>query len=506
MWQRFTLYDSRVIAHYLGTLMLFLAAALCAPFFVAAVMQEWGPAARYLLSIGVALILASILRMAHVAPGQLDNRQAIAVTALAWLVLAVIGAIPLYLSGHFGSYLDAFFESMSGWTTTGASLAQDLDHLSIADNMWRFTMQMVGGQGVIVIALSLGMFGTAVDSSLYSSEGRSEHVVPNIMQTTKFIVRFSVLFITIGVVIMTCLCLWLGMDGPRAFFNGLWLSIASFNTSGMTAMSTGILYYHCGPLEMVAMVLILLGSINFTLHNEVWRGRIYHFVKDIEVVTLAVWLGVAVLVFTLATCAAGGYDDLPTLLRRSVFTVVVAFSSTGFQTITANQLTTVISSGALLILIFCMAMGGSAGSTTGGIKAFRVGILLKELVAYIKEVLAPDSARQVVMYYHVGRHPLTNSLVRANLAVFLLFCAAFLVTTIATVAFGYDAAEAMFESVSMASNIGMSVGIIQPGMPDVLKLLYIFDMWAGRLEYVALIALLTSVIMSMKPRKKVSRG
>ena len=104
--------------------------------------------------------------------------------------------------------------------------------------------------------------------------------------------------------------------------------------------------------------------------------------------------------FVAALCTSNLYDELPTLLRRGVFTVVSAFSSTGFQTISTNQMTTVISSGALLIIVFCMAIGGSAGSTSGGIKALRVGILAKELVAYIKDMLAPASARQMVSYYH----------------------------------------------------------------------------------------------------------
>lgn len=503
MWQRFSFYDFRVIAHYLGVLMMFLAAALCVPLITALAVQEWAPATHYLLTLGLALSVAAVLRMVMPNPGKLSPKQALAVTAFAWLLLALIGAVPLLMSGHYGSYLDALFEGMSAWTTTGASLVQDLDHMSTADNMWRFTMQCVGGQGVVVIALSLGLFGRAVDSSLYSSEGRSEHVIPNIMQTTRFIVKFSTVVIVLGTVALGAVCLVMGMDPLRSFFNGLWLSIASYNTGGMTAMSTGIIYYHSGVLEMVVMVLIFIGSINFTLHSEIWRGRIEHFFKDIEVRTLFVWLSVVLMAFVAALCASGIYNDLPTLLRRSVFTVMAAFSSTGFQTISVNQMTTLISSGALLIIIFCMAVGGSAGSTTGGIKVLRIGVLVTELVAYIKDLLAPASARQVVRYYHVGWHPLTQDLVRANLAVLLLYGVMFLVVTIATVAHGYPAVSSMFESVSMVSNIGMSCGIIQPGMPDMLKVLYIFSMWAGRLEYITLIALIVSILVSFKPRKKV---
>ena len=260
MWQKFSLYDFRVIAHYLGVLVLFLAVAQCVPFGVALVLGEWNPASRYLLGIGIALVVGSLLRMCLVTPGKLSPKQALAVTGFAWLVLALLAAIPMALSGHYGSYLDAVFEGMSSWTTTGASLTQDLDHMSIADNTWRFTMQCIGGQGVVVIALSLGLFGRAVDSSLYSSEGRSEHVIPNIMQTTRFIVRFSAAFIVLGTFVLTGLCLFVGMEPLRAFFNGLWLAVASFNTGGMAAMSTGILYYHSGLIEVVVMILILMYS------------------------------------------------------------------------------------------------------------------------------------------------------------------------------------------------------------------------------------------------------
>ncbi len=503
MWQKFSFYDFRVIAHYLGVVMMFLAAAECVPFAVAVVLAEWSPAAHYAFGIGVAIIVGSLLKIVLPSPGKLTPKQALAVTGFAWLALALLGCIPLYLSGHYASPLDAIFEGMSAWTTTGASLVRDLDHMSIADNTWRFTMQCIGGQGVVVIALSLGLFGRAVDSSLYSSEGRSEHVIPNIVQTARFIVRFSATTIVIGTILTTGACLALGMQPVRAFFNGLWLAVASFNTGGMTSMSTGIIYYHSALLEIVIMLLIILGSINFTLHSEVWKGHIEHFFRDIEIRTLVIWLSVVLVAFVATLCAAGAYDDLPTLLRRAVFMVVAAFSSTGFQTISVNQMTTVISSGALLIIIFCMAVGGSAGSTTGGIKVLRVGVLVKELVAYIKDLLAPASARQVVTYYHVGRRPLSTELVRANLAVLLLYGVAFLVTTIATVACGYTATSSMFESVSMVSNIGMSCGIIQPGMPDALKVLYIVDMWAGRLEYVTLIALIVSIVASIRPKRRV---
>ena len=122
MWQRFTLYDVRVIGHYLGVLVLFSSLALLVPFVTALACAEWTPATHYLLTIGIALIVGSALRFLRIDPGRLNRQQALAVTGFAWIVLAFVAAVPLYLSGHYLSYLDALFDGVSGLTTTGASV------------------------------------------------------------------------------------------------------------------------------------------------------------------------------------------------------------------------------------------------------------------------------------------------------------------------------------------------------------------------------------------------
>ena len=153
MWQRLSFYDLRVIGHYLGALVLIATIGLAAPLVVAILFGEWAAAARYLFAAGVFLIAGSALRFLRIQPGRLSRQQAFAVTGLAWLVLALFGAIPLAGSGHYANYLDALFESVSGFTTTGASIVRDLDHLSYADNMWRFMMHLVGGVGLVVVGL-----------------------------------------------------------------------------------------------------------------------------------------------------------------------------------------------------------------------------------------------------------------------------------------------------------------------------------------------------------------
>lgn len=501
MWQRFTLYDVRVIGHYLGVLVLFSSLALLVPFSTAIACQEWKPAAHYLLAIGVALIVGATLRFLRIEPGRLDRQQALAVTGFAWIVLSFIATILLYLSGHYATYLDSLFDCVSGMTTTGASVILDLDHLSYADNMWRFMMHLIGGLGLIVVALSFGLFGKRAGASLYMSEGRSEHVVPNVVQTTQFIAKIAVGIILIATVVLTGMCLFIGMEPLRAFLQALWISISGFMTGGFAPMSQSIMYYHSFPIEVVLMLLMLLGSINFVLHAEVWKGRVAVFFRDLEIRTMVLWLAVVTCVFAASLSASADFSNLPAMLRRGLFMVISAFSTTGFQNITTNQLETSLTSGAFLVLAMLMAVGGSGGSTSGGIKFSRMGIIAKSMVSTIKEALAPDSARVVVAYNHVGRRVLTPDIVKEAMTVFILYVVTYAVGALVGIAHGFEAAPAIFESVSMASSGGIVSSLAAPGMAPTLETFYIVQMWAGRLEFVTLVALLVEIVVSLNPRK-----
>lgn len=502
MWQRFSLYDLRVIGHYLGTLIMFSALLMAVPFITALIFHEWEPAARYLFAIGVALVAGALLRFLRIEPSRLTRRQALAVTGLAWIVLAFFCSIPLYFSGHYLTYLDALFDGVSGLTTTGASVIVDLDHLSNADNMFRFVMHLLGGLGLIVVALSIGLFGKRAGASLYTSEGRSEHVVPNVIQTTQFIARITVVVIAIATVLLTLMCLVSGMEPARAFLHALWISISGFVTGGFTPMAQSILYYHSFPVELVLVFLMLLGSISFVIFAEVRRGRIGMFLRDIETRTTVLWVSAMTLVFTASLATWPLFSELPALLRRGFFMIISAFTTTGFQTITTNQLTTVLSSGAFLALALLMAVGGGAGSTAGGIKLYRVGIIFKSIVSTVKEALAPDSARVVVAYSHLGRRILTPEVVKEAMTVFILYVITYALGALVGIAHGCEATQAIFESVAMTSNGGIITGVVSPGMPVTLELFYIFQMWAGRLEFVTLLALLAEIVASVVPRKK----
>lgn len=505
MWQRYTFYDFRVMAHYLGDLVLLLAAVLVVPLVTALAFGEWEPAVNYLYTIGIALIVGTALCAVCVSPGQLNRQQALAVTGFAWIVLALIGAFPLFWSGHYGSYLDALFDAVSGFTSTGASVIMDLDHLAYSDNMWRFVMHFVGGLGLVVILLSLGMGGHG-GSSMYSSEGRSEHVLPNIVQATRLILRVSVVMVSVFGLVIGLYCLISGMEPVRAFLHGVWLAISSFMTAGFTPASSNVYGYHSLPMEITIMVLMLLGGVNFALYGALWVGRTHDLFSDSELRAMAIWLTVLVVAATLSLAASTSFSDAGGIMRRGLFMILSAASTSGLMTVTQNQMVTVLSSGAFLVLAFAMSVGLASGSTAGGMKVNRLGIVARTVAATIKRTASADTAVIVSKYYHVGKRVVSESASREAMTIFSLFIAMFGIGTITAIAYGYEATQAIFDSVSMASNGGLTSGIIAPDMPMGLESLYIWMMWAGRLEFVTLIALVVKILVSVKEGVRFHRG
>ena len=497
MWQRYTLYDFRVIAHYLGDLILLLAAVLVVPLATAVVFHEWEPAVHYLYAIGVSLIVGTILCYICISPGQLNRQQALAVTGFAWLTLALIGAIPLFLSGHYGSYLDALFDAVSGFTSTGASVIMDLDHLSYADNMWRFVMHFVGGLGLVVILLSLGMGGRGA-SSMYSSEGRSEHVLPNIVQTTRLILRIAFVMVAVFGIVIGIFCFMAGMEPVRAFLHGIWLAITGFMTAGFTPMSSNVYAYHSLPMEVALMVLMLLGGVNFGLYAALWKGRTDDLLDDTETRAIAVWLTLLVAVTALSLAASTAFSEAPAIMRRGLVMVISAASTSGLMTITGNELTTAFSSGSFLVLALAMSVGLASGSTAGGIKINRLAIIARSILATIKQTASADSAVVISKYYHVGKRVISAAAVQGARPIFTLFIAVYASGTLTAIAYGYEATSAIFDSVAMASNGGLTSGIVAPDMPAGLESLYILMMWAGRLEFVTMFALLMKILVSAK--------
>ena len=502
MWQRLTLTDVRIIIHYLGSLILGSCIIMMPSLIVAIIFDEWAPALRYLTAIGIALILGSIMSLAYIKPEKLNRQQAIGVTALAWIVLSLLAAIPLFYSGHYLNYLDAVFDSVSAFTTTGATLVVDLNHLSYADNMMRFMMCLTGGLGIIVVALSLGIFGKGTSAALFTGEGRSEHVIPNIVLATRFILRMTLIVIAATTLILTCIMALSGLEFSRAILHGFWLAITSFVTAGVTPMSDSLMYYNNLSLEVVCMIIMIVGAISFTLFYFLFKGKTLTFFKDLEVKTAIIWMAVMTFVFTSSATNSQYFNSLPALVHRGTFTLLSAFTTTGLSVVTQNQLSVVFTSGAFVAIALIMAVGASAGSTAGGIKLERLGIICKSILLSIKQAISPNTAKISMHYYHGTVKVLDPVVVKNAMTIFILFVMTYIAGMLAGIACGYDAKLSLFESIALTSNTGITCGIAVAGMPVSLEIGYIILMWAGRLEFLALLSFFAQIIASLKPRRR----
>lgn len=274
------------------------------------------------------------------------------------------------------------------------------------------------------------------------------------------------------------------------------MTIAAYDTGGFGPQSQNLLYYHNLSAEVILLFLMLAGMLNFSLHADLWRGDRSEIRRNIEARTLA--LNVLILVtftaFGLAGTAAFNTDM--EVLRKGLFHVVSANSGTGHQTLYASQWSG-MGGTAFIAIVLAMAFGGMVSSTAGGIKAMRIGFMWKGVMHSVKTSLSPDSAVVRTRFHHITDKILTPEMVSSALMVFALYMITYVTGGLVGAAYGYNGANAMFESVSAAANVGLSTGITSPDMPTGLKLVYMAQMWAGRLEFVALFSLFTALFVSV---------
>lgn len=501
MWIRLTVAEVRAVAHYLGVLTIGLGLAMTAPLIVAMLYGEWDPALDYLLGIALAVAVGATLMLADVSGPPISHRQAFLITPLAWVIGSAIGAVPLALSGHYAGYLDAAFESVSGFTTSGLTLVQDLDHMAYAHNMWRHLMHLIGGQGIIVAAVSLAIgLRRGGAFSLYLAEGRNERILPNVVHTARFIWVVTAVWVGLGTVMLTALNAWNGMALDRAGLHAFWITVAAYDTGGFAPQSQNAMYYHSPLFETMTMFLMLAGTLNFNLHADLWRGDFKEILENIEARTL---LGNMLVLAAFAGAGAamsGLYGTDSEILRKGLYHIVSANSGTGHQTLYPARWHD-LGSVAFFSVILAMAFGGMVSSTAGGIKSLRIGLIIKSIVLEVRRMLSPESAVVRTTFHHLIDRPLTSQLASSALMVFVLYIVTYLTGGLAGAAYGYPLDAALFEAVSATANVGLSSGITSPGMPTGLKLLYMFMMWAGRLEFLTLLSLIFAALLSVVPRR-----
>lgn len=492
--------DARIVGLYVGRVIGVLGVAQLLPATLAAVLGEWNSLTALLIGASLAITLGRLAEARLATRAPLNWSHGMVVAASAWLVGALVAAVPLYLSGHLGSYLDAVFEAMSGLTTSGLTVLQDLDHLAYSMGLWRSLTHFIGGQGIVLTVL--GMFAGAAGQAgtLYVSEAREERIMPNVVRTARFIWRVAIAYLLVGTAALWTAGQVAGLSGWRSAYHALNLFMAAFDTGGFSPMSASIGYYHSFTLEATVMVLMIAGALSFGLHYQLWRRQPREPLRNIETRSLAVSLLGLTAVLMVGLARAGTFLETVPLFRKGFFTVLSAHTGTGFSVTAPALFTTDWGLLAPAAVVGAMALGGMASSTAGGIKAVRIGFTAKGLWRDIRRVLLPESAVVVATYHSQRRRVLRDEQVRAAVTILLLYLLTYIAGGIVGLFYGVEFTEAMFESTSATANVGLSVGVTSPELVTPLKLTYVIQMWVGRLEFMAVFALLATLVAGVRGR------
>jgi trk system potassium uptake protein TrkH len=492
------LQDIKVIGYYLGKIILGLALTMILPIVIGLFFSETNPVFDFLIALEIAVIFGLILTKLCFTEKDLNWMQGMIVVSLSWLVAMFLGAIPLYLSGHWKSYLDACFDAMSGFATTGLALVQDLDHLSYAHNFWRHLVMFIGGQGIIIVALAFFIKGFSGAFKMYVGEARDERIMPNVVHTSRFIWLVSLTYLLLGTLALAISGIFNGMKPVNAFFHGACIFMAAFDTGGFSPQSQNILYYHSFAYEVITIVIMVLGAINFKLHYHIWMGNRREIWKNIEARVLFISIIATFFITAIGLIQAGIYPKVVMLFRKGFYQLVSGHTGTGYQTIYALQFSREWNDLALVGVIIAMALGGAVCSTTGAIKMLRVGIIYKALKEDIKKIIFPEASIMIERFHHIKEVFLEDKQVRSALLITLAYLILYLLGSLIGMLFGYPFLHALFESTSAAANVGLSCGITQTTMPATLKVTYIIQMWAGRLEFMSVFTLLGFLVAALK--------
>jgi len=275
-----------IISYYTGYIVLIVASTMIIPIITSLLFREWNPLLDFIISGGISLIVGAILIIigmrAKESKSTVQWKHGFAIAALAWIILMILCAIPYRLSGNTKSFLDACFDVMSGFTTTGLALTQDLDHLSNGLNMWRHMLTFIGGQGMVVLALTFLAKEIGGAYKMYVGEGKDIELVPNVKGTARHIWKISMVYLIIGTIALWIAGMAIGLKPVSALLHAFYIFASSWSTGGFAPNTQNIMYYHSVLYETIAMVIFILGSFNFGLHYAIWQGKRREIIKNIE--------------------------------------------------------------------------------------------------------------------------------------------------------------------------------------------------------------------------------
>jgi len=393
--------------------------------------------------------------------------------ALAWVLLSLFSSIPLWMAGVPG--IDAVFEAFSGWTDTGLTMIPDPEILPFSVGLFRVLTQWVSGLGIVFLILMLHGSSPRAAWQFFKAEQRSEDFSTSIWAVGRTIALIYFAYTLLGFLVF----LWMGLPTYHALIH----AITSLSTGGFSSNSVGVGLYGVGP-TIAAIVLMLMGGISFSSHRSFVRGDVKAFFRNPEVRALGVLLGIA-LVFVLTSLAMDSDLTAETTLA-GVFYVASAVSTAGAGTVLPLH---GMPEAALFVVVLLMISGSVYGSTTGGIKLWRILILGKIIQREVRRPILPENSIQPII---IGTRIVSE---REALQVSSYIVVYILLAMIGIIIFlfsGYDLMQSIFTIFSAQGNVGLN--IIRPagyfGMHPLLKLQLILHMLLGRMEIFPLFYLL----------------
>lgn len=411
----------------------------------------------------------------------ISQREGMAIVALGWMAIGFFGALPFYLDGAFGSFTDAFFESVSGFTTTGASILTSIESVSKGLLFWRSFIQWLGGMGIIVLSVAILPFLGVGGMQLYKAEVPTpvpDKLKPRIRDTAMLLWKVYALISLAEVLLL--------LAGGMGLYDALCHAFTTMPTGGFSTKNASIAYYGSAYIDWVLIVFMVLAGINFSLHYQMLKGKPLAFWRDSE----CRFFLATVLLLTLVVgfnIYGSVYRSISEAVQYAAFQVVSIVTTTGFATADYEQWPAM----SQLILLMCMFLGASAGSTGGGMKCLRIMLCFKYCYKELFALIHPRAVTRV----KIGGKTVPEDVMRSVLGFLALYMGLFALCTVLLAGLGVDFVTAFGAVAATIGNIGPGFGMVGPVenyalIPPVGKWLLIWCMLLGRLEIYTVIILL----------------
>jgi len=479
-----TFLDTRPIILVIGVLLIFLGAAMLIPALVneAAAPRSSGPifvSSLVTMTVGAFMFLAT-----RGASSGLTTRQAFLMTVLVWVSLSFFGALPLYWSGVTPTFTDAFFEAISGLTTTGATVINGLDTVQPGILLWRGILQWLGGLGIIVMAVSVLPMLQIGGMQLFKVEAfeTSDKILPRARQISGFM---TLIFLN-----LTALCMLAYLLAGMSVLDAAVHAMTTVATGGFSNHDASLGYFDSAAIDTIAVTFMIIGSLPFLLYVQTLQGQIGPLFRDGQVRTFLTLLAILILAaFFIET--ASGVREGTNAFRFAAVNITSILTGTGYATTAYDGWGSV----AVALFFFIMFIGGCAGSTSCGIKIFRFQVLFQNLRQHIAQVLYPHG----IFTQRYNGKAISDDVVSAVISFFFLYLLTFAISAMALSLVGVDPVTALSGAGSAISNVGPGLGALigpagnyQP-LSDAAKWILAVTMLIGRLE-------LFTVLVMLSPR------